>query len=271
MSKNNYLLIGLIIILILGSSVFNDYSSKNRDSNIQIAVVNALNDENSLFQVSTLNDLSNGDYDGIMTFEELKKHGDVGLGTFEGLDGEMIELDNIFYQIKSNGTVYVVNDSMKTPFTLVTFFKPERTLSLNKTLNNSEMEQYLNNSLYSKNKFHAIKIQGVFKHIKARSVPKQNKPYPPLSAALKNQTIFKFTNINGTIIGFWSPQSANGIDPPGYHFHFISADKKSGGHVLEYEPQTVEIGIDPISKFYLVLPENNIFRIFNGYEDIAIN
>ncbi len=262
MSKNYYIIIPILIILILAAAFFYNSSPEKEGPVIQIAAVDALTDENSLFQVSTINALSNGSFDGIMPFRELQKHGDVGLGTVDSLDGEMIEVNNTFYQVKSNGSVYVLDNSTKTPFALVTFFKANETLFVNTTLNSTQMEQYLNGSMHSKNIFYAIEIHGTFKHIKARSVPKQSKPYPELADAIKNQTVFEFNNISGTMIGFWSPESANGIDPPGYHFHFISDDKKSGGHVLDYESQDVTVGIDPLSKFKLVLPENQGFLTF---------
>jgi len=54
-----------------------------------------------------------------VTYKELKKHGDFGLGTFNALDEEMIRLDGKFYQIKVDGIAYPVDDSMKTPFARV--------------------------------------------------------------------------------------------------------------------------------------------------------
>ena len=56
-----------------------------------------------LFQTSTLQALMAGVYDGDLTFQELARHGDFGLGTFEALDGGMIALDGAFYQIKADG------------------------------------------------------------------------------------------------------------------------------------------------------------------------
>ncbi len=40
--------------------------------------------------------LLDGIYDGVISFEDLKKHGDFGIGTFDQLDGEMIAFDNEF-------------------------------------------------------------------------------------------------------------------------------------------------------------------------------
>lgn len=85
-------------------------------------------DEESVFQTSTINALVEGIYEGDTTVKELKKHGDFGIGTFDDLDGEMIELDSKFYQIKSDGHAYPVKASMKTPFAIVTFWQPDVTV-----------------------------------------------------------------------------------------------------------------------------------------------
>lgn len=78
------------------------------------------------FQVSTLSALNVGVYEGAATLAELKPHGDFGLGTLEGLDGEMVVLDGKVYQIKTDGVAYPVTDEAKTPFSTVTFFRKER-------------------------------------------------------------------------------------------------------------------------------------------------
>ena len=81
------------------------------------------------FQVSTLGALNVGVYEGATTFAKLKHHGNFGLGTLEGLDGEMVILNGKTYQIKTDGVAYPVADEVKTPFSTVTFFHGERSPS----------------------------------------------------------------------------------------------------------------------------------------------
>jgi acetolactate decarboxylase len=109
-----------------------------------------------LFQTSTINALLEGVYDGNVTFAELKKHGDFGIGTFNALDGEMIALDGEFYQIKSDGVAYGVSDSAKTPFSVVTFFSADERMQLDEIVNYSMLEQSLESRFPSKNIFYAI-------------------------------------------------------------------------------------------------------------------
>ena len=83
-----------------------------------------------VFQNSTINALLEGVYDGSMTYGELRRHGDFGLGTFNALDGEMIAFDGEFYQIKSDGIAYPVADDQRTPFATVLFFRTKLTHAL---------------------------------------------------------------------------------------------------------------------------------------------
>ena len=54
----------------------------------------------TMYQVATLQSLMVGNYDGFVSVGELRKHGDIGVGTFERIDGEMIVLDGTVYQAR---------------------------------------------------------------------------------------------------------------------------------------------------------------------------
>ena len=213
----------------------------------------------TLFQTSTIGALMQGVYDGTTTFKDLKAYGDFGIGTVEALDGEMVELDGQFYQVKSDGVAYHLNDSMKTPFAEVTFFKPEETVALNGTSNLTQLENYVDGKLATKNLFYAIRIDGTFDYVKTRSVPIQSKPYPPLSEAVKGQKIFEFHNVKGTIVGFRCPDFVNGVNVPGYHMHFLTTNRSAGGHLLDFKLVNASVEIDNLSEFEMVLPNIDEF------------
>ena len=212
-----------------------------------------------LFQISTIGALLEGVYDGETTYGELKRHGDFGIGTFNGLDGEMIGLEGKFYQIKTDGIAYLVDDSIKTPFAVVTFFESDKSALLEKIENYDQLKKYLDKLLPTKNIFYAIKIEGTFKYVKTRSVPGQNKPYPLLVEVVKTQSIFEFHNVKGTIVGFWCPSYVEGVNVPGYHLHFITEDRKAGGHLLECHLQNARVDIDYTSEFYMALLKSDEF------------
>lgn len=215
--------------------------------------------DDSLYQVSTIDALLVGIYDGCTTFANLKRNGDFGIGTFDALDGEMIGLDGTFYQAQADGTVLPVADTAKTPFALVKFFAPENTLPLAAAADLTSLMAQLDALLPSTNYFYALKIEGTFPAIKIRSVPAQQKPYPGLAEAASRQTVYRFQAISGTIVGFRTPGFAKGINLPGYHFHFISADRKVGGHLLDCRIDAALLSLDKVRELHLALPENSEF------------
>lgn len=215
----------------------------------------APNENDTLFQTSTIGALMTGVFDGTMSFKDLRSHGDFGVGTFNRLDGEMVELDGQFYQVKSDGSAYPVDGSMKTPFAEVTFFKPDETASLNSTYNLTQLQSYLDGRLPTKNLFYAIRIDGTFDYIKTRAPLAQDKPYPTLTEALKSQKIFQFQNVTGTVVGVWCPSYAKEINVAGYHMHFITADRSKGGHLLDLTlSKNATVQIDDLSGLQMALP-----------------
>src|SRR6516225_6984254 len=66
----------------------------------------------TLYQVSTATALVEGIYQGAVRVGNLREHGDLGLGTFEDLDGEMLIVDGHFFQVRCDGSVREVDDSV---------------------------------------------------------------------------------------------------------------------------------------------------------------
>ncbi len=212
---------------------------------------------NTLSQVSTIDALLAGVYEGEITLKQLAKMGDTGIGTFDCLDGEMIALDGKIYQIKADGKVYTPPMSTTTPFAAVINFQTEHRLILDKNIDYPALKKMLDKAAPRQNLFYAFKIKGFLKTIKTRSVPRQKKPFPPLAEVVKDQPVFNMKNISGTIIGFRCPAYVKGINVIGYHLHFISTDRKQGGHVLQFElKKGASIEIDCSNKFFIVLPDS---------------
>ena len=215
-------------------------------------------EQSEVFQTSTINALVEGVYKGDTTIGELKKHGDFGLGTFENLDGEMVVLDGKFFQLRSDGQVYQPPDSMKIPYAEVTFWKPDNIFNLDKKLNYLQLQEYINTIRTSNNTIYAIKIEGEFSYVKTRTVGKQNEKTGLVEAASK-QAIFEFQDLEGTLVGFWSPTYLKTLDVPGYHLHFITKDLRGGGHLLECQTEKVVIGIHQTPQLHVSLPKTREF------------
>ena len=128
-----------------------------KDTNSQYAD-NPIAQRETLSQVSTIEALMEGLYDGVMTYGELERYGDFGIGTFDNLDGEMVGFDGSFYQVRTDGVAYEVSDKMTTPFAEVTFFDADLRQDLPEGLNYEQLEEYVDGILPTVNIFHALSL-----------------------------------------------------------------------------------------------------------------
>ena len=209
----------------------------------------------TLFQTSTVEALLDGNYDGDVTFAELGARGNFGLGTFNALDGEMVGLDGVFYQVTSDGRASEVDEQAKTPFAVVTFFEPSWLETLDGPMDYAALQAHLDRNLGDPTTVYAVRVDGRFDYVKTRSVPRQRKPYPPLIEVVEHQPTFEFRYVRGSLVGFRFPDYTGGLNVPGYHFHFITEDKSAGGHLLECNISHGELRIDHESDLELELPE----------------
>ncbi|MBN2167615.1 MAG: acetolactate decarboxylase [Actinobacteria bacterium] len=213
----------------------------------------------SVFQFSTYGAVEAGLYEGVMAVADLGGHGDFGIGTFDNLDGEMVALDGTIYQVKTDGVPRVPDGDTTSPFAEVTFYETDKSFPVSKIENAESLGNAIDKNIPTKNLIVAIRIPGQFEYIKTRSIPAQNKPYPPLAEAVKSQATFEYTDIKGTIIGFRYPAYMAGINLAGYHFHFISEDSSCGGHLLDCRFKSAKVNIDECMGLELELPDTKGF------------
>lgn len=216
-------------------------------------------EEQKLYQVSTIDALLQGDYDGYTSLKEISGKGNFGIGTVDGLDGELILESGIFYQVKADGKVYRPPVELKTPFASVVNFSPEDSVEIG-DISFMQLKNLIDSLVSSKNYFYAIRLEGVFDSVRTRSVPVQRKPYPALSVVTQNQPEFSIRQTQGRLTGFFCPDFAKGINVPGYHLHYLSEDKQAGGHLLDFQLKHGKLKLDRITKFELLLPESESFR-----------
>ncbi|MFH0854965.1 MAG: acetolactate decarboxylase [Candidatus Omnitrophota bacterium] len=210
-----------------------------------------------IYQYSTSYAFTSGSYDGRLSVGELKGHGNFGIGTFNGIDGELILIDGACYQAKPGGGINRASDKLEVPFAVVDFFSPSTEAVHYDSLNNyTELKEYLDSLIPDKNSIFAIKIEGVFASVKVRSFMKQDKPYQPFSKVAKTQAVSGFADIKGILVGFYFPAYMKRLNFSGYHFHFISRDKNSGGHLLDCSLSQGIVRIQKMGNFFMALPDN---------------
>lgn len=221
-------------------------------------------DGETMYQVSTLQALLDGGYDGHITVGELKKHGDIGVGTFDKIDGEMIIVDGTVYQARYDGSVNVADDKLTVPFANITHLDEDFSVTLPKISSMDDLTAQLTEAINSPSlgegrggcqiyvaRMEIAQCDEVF----VRSELPQQKPYRPLAEVLKtDQREFTYTNIGGTIVALYFPDFFDKQNSTGWHLHFVSTDKTKGGHIFDIttsESVTVHIDATPYYNLYM--------------------
>ena len=218
-------------------------------------------DDDTLFQISLLQALMSGDFDGSVTLGELKEHGDFGLGTFNAAAGEMVVLDGVVYRCLEDGSVIIPDEATTTPFANVTSFESDFSSKVEQLSSLSELEDEIVGIMrkygVEANCLCAVKVSGHFDKIRARSLPAQEKPYPTLQQAMAtSERIFEFEDVTGTLLGYFFPEYCSSFNIVGWHFHFLSSDCSRGGHVLDVASSKsgLKVEIDLTDKINILLP-----------------
>jgi acetolactate decarboxylase len=212
----------------------------------------------TLFQVSTSGALVAGVYDKQVSVQTILEHGDFGLGTFAHLDGEMVVLDGHAYQVLGTGAVAEASPNAWAPFAVVTRFSPETNVTLGPISTFLELQRLCDSHRKSGNLFYALRLDGTFARIRTRAV-NPAAPGARLLDAAKAQSEFSFENISGMLVGLWSPGFSSAFSVAGYHLHFLSSDHQHGGHVLDLEAEQLQLQLETLNDFHLVLPESRNF------------
>lgn len=222
---------------------------------------------NELYQFSTGDALMAGVASHGLSIADLLSYGNHGLGTFKFLIGEMIILDGNVYQMKSDGSIQnvdVTDRSIIAPFAMATHFKPTITVKMLIPGKDALFDILSKIVPGAHNLYLAMRMDGIFKSITVRTVGGQSSPSEGLLDVGKHQVSHTLENVEGTLIGFRSPQYMQGISVAGDHLHFISTARSLGGHVLAFEAEAeVELKVAAIWKIHLELPQDTDFN--NAY------
>lgn len=223
--------------------------------------------DNIIYQVSTLQALALGYTRSVCEASQLLEHGDSGLGTFEDVNGEMIVVDGHCYRAISDGSVHEVPLETGVPFASVTFLSGDREFELEEIHDIDRLKVELDLKIeehFGLNSMHVVRIDGEFETVRARS----EEPYRSHHVALKEilektQKDFAFSQVVGTLICVYYPDYMDGINAPGWHFHFVSEDRSSGGHVFELDMKRGSVKMDKINRIEIQLPSEPAFDTYS--------
>lgn len=216
--------------------------------------------KNTFYQYNIWWGFVNKVFDGDLTVKELKKRGDIGLGSYTKLDGELIMLEGIPYRVREDGSVTIPSNDDKIVYVDAAFFEPDFSFEINQSIDFDSLRQIINSKLPTLNQFYSLKIKGDFDYIKCGGLNKQEKPYTEgLDSLIPKRPVFEGTNVKGTIVGFYCPDFIGNINVAGYHFHFISDNKKLGGHVMSLNVKKLHVEVDPLLNYNFTIPGSDDF------------
>ena len=220
-----------------------------------------------IYQVSTLQALMLGYSRAVIPVSELLKHGSIGLGTFTDVDGEMIMLDGSCYRAMENGDIVIAEPDRGVPFCAVCDMKESIPIEIGRSENAEALKTELNNiidSHFGLNSMHMARIDGEFEIVDARSESGYESVHVDLKTILgKTQRAFQFQNITGTLVCVYFPDYMDGINAAGWHLHFISDDRKHGGHVFDIVMKSGKGQISKINSIELKLPDEPVFDTYS--------
>lgn len=221
-----------------------------------------------IYVSSPLASLVEGIFRADTTIGKIRAKGDLGIGTFNDLDGEMVLVDGNVYCLRPEGDAEIIPDHELTPFTLCTKFEGDTEDFFSSPISQDAFDRALLDLIPSPNLMYAIRIDGRFDYLKVRSVPKQSN-YLPLVEVTKLQTVFEFKEVEGTMVGFFTPGFLSGVHLPGLHLHFITADRLKGGHVLAAAPSQMSVKLQHAPAIELELPLTFDFLAMETTRDMA--
>ena len=217
-------------------------------------------DHHTLYQVSTAGALVEGVYQGAVSVGMVREHGDFGLGTFEDLDGEMVVLDGHVFRVSSSGDVHEVPDDATTPFAVVTRFGDPDARGRS-TRSTTSPHSPPPSTRCATRPTCSSRCGSTATSTRCtcapRAAPRRACRWrsPPSSRRSSSSP-----RVDGTMVGFWSPPYASGVEIAGYHLHFLSDDRSAGGHVLDCRGRDLRVRVQEESDVHLALPDTAAFR-----------
>jgi acetolactate decarboxylase len=217
----------------------------------------------TLYQVSLAHALLAKDSVGEVTLEKLLQHGNFGIGTSDRPHHAMIVLSGKVYQAKKDGTVERPLPTETTPWAAVVRFRTDSQLSIDHRMTIEELEARIDAGLDNFNIFYALRLETRIPSVTIRAVEAASTSDRGSARIDEEPESWTHTDIKGALVGLRFPSYVGSMSGIGYHWHFVSADRELGGHVVAAELDRGAVDIDHIRTWEVVLPEGDEFGTLN--------
>ncbi|HXY93626.1 MAG TPA: acetolactate decarboxylase [Acidimicrobiia bacterium] len=208
----------------------------------------------TVVQTGTMAALLDGHYDGDLRVGDLLARGDLGIGTIQHLDGELVILDGEAWVVHADGRVDRVAADTRTPFVVACRFVPVASRHASEPVAFDALCTALDELAPVHEPVVAVRVDGDFRDLRLRSVHAQRRPYPPLRDVVAHQTEWSVAAARGSVVGFRFPDASSGIEVPGYHLHFLSDDRLHAGHVLGLTLVEGDLRVDGEHELHVEVP-----------------
>jgi len=210
-------------------------------------------------QISLFSILLTGRYGGVVSVAEVKQHGNMAIATMDRLDGEVQMIDGVVYQACSDGRIRRPGDEETIPFGTICPFRAEQSLNLENIPSYECFEEHLGKICPLENFPLAVRFTGKFRRMKVRVVKRQERDGVGLAEAAKNEAVFDLADCSGDLVGFRLPGYVSGVNAPGWHLHFMDAERLHGGHVVNFSLLEGKLGFCYADDFQIRLPDKSVF------------
>lgn len=214
-----------------------------------------------IVQFSTIGALMAGQVQGECNVRENIRPDSLGVGCSEGINGELTLFQGKIWEATAGRELHTL-DKHCVPFIQITSFNPENIFRV-KHLTQHNAARLLDEKISIQNIFLAVCVEANFTEIVIRRPQPTTDADRDITEVANTQQEDRLCNIQGRLVGFWTPELYGRISVAGFHFHFIDEKQQVSVHVLSYqaeeacisyeEKHTIEI-THPNSQAYKTLP-----------------
>ena len=186
------------------------------------------------------------------TPKELRRYGNFGLGMLNGGDGELIALDEHFFQVRPDGSANEVDDDQGVPFAAITQFYTTTSETFLDLAHDHAMQRLA--AFVERDHFNAIRIDGKFDRVMTKVGHKDRAS----GSSCGSNALREYMGVEGTVVGFRAPGFAAGLAFPGFNLHFISAERTYGGRLVEFDINLARAAACAIEALQIELPSHGL-------------